>query len=440
MIKIFKCLKFVLLYFTIGFLKTTIGHNVTERITEVVSASSLEDYEFDTRSVKKDQDLTFQSEESSIVPKSTELIANESNNYELDSNVRHRKRETSHEESLNYPSLALKEAKIISDGSAQKKKIVFDEKAREDGMNVTNPKDSPYAVLVMSRTADTRGSQCSGTLVTPTWVITTATCFRKEWIHVIVYAGGNSHKELTNRPEGSQMQTTESVYVHPEFGVNTLYRYDIALVQLYADFNMTDTVNTIELSLGPWVFQEYKECEITAFGNVWSKSEHADDDLRKTHSLEMTDVCECLQKRDETVDWSKLVLCSKPEEDYGICAGDLGGGLICDGKLVAVAMNIITYTDMDTCTVDTERGEKCGLKNTLSLFLQICPYLGWVSSHITDINSTSIHAACYKPELSKHSDGHKKSFDNTIQTSNTLILSCLLVPQVIVLVASSFSK
>lgn len=433
-------MKFVLLYFTIGFLKTTIGHNVTERITEVVSASSLEDHEFDKRFVKKDQDSSFQSEESSIMPKSTELIANESNNYELDSNVRHRKRETSPEDSLNFPTLALEKAEIISDGSAQKKKIVFDEKAREDGMNVTNPKDSPYAVLVMSRTADTRGSQCSGTLVTPSWVITTATCFLKEWIHVIVYAGGNSHKELTNRPEGSQMQTTESVYYHPEFGVKTLHRYDIALVQLYADFNLTDTVNIIELSLGPWVFQEYKKCEVTAFGNVWSKSEHADDDLRKTHVLEMTDVCECLQKRDETVDWSKLVLCSKPKEDYGICAGDLGGGLICDGKLVAVAMNIITYTDMDTCTVDTGRGEKCGLKNTLSLFLQICPYLGWVSSHITDINSTSIHAACHKPELSKRSDGGKKSFDNTIQTSNILILSCLLVPQVIVLVASSLSK
>lgn len=432
-------MKFVLLYFTIGFLKTTIGHNVTDRITEVVSASSLEDYEFDKRSVKKDQDPLFQSEESSIMPKSTELIANESNNYELDSNVRHRKRETSHEDSLNYPILALEKAEIISDGSAQKK-IVFDEKAREDGMNLTNPKDSPYAVLVMSRTADTKGSQCSGTLVTPSWVITTATCFRKEWIHVIVYAGGNSHKELTNRPEGSQMQTTESVYYHPEFGVKTLHRYDIALVQLYADFNLTDTVNTIELSLGPWVFQEYKKCEVTAFGNVWSKSEHADDDLRKTHFLEMTNDCECLQKRDETVDWSKLVLCSKSKEDYGICAGDLGGGLICDGKLVAVAMNIITYTDMDTCNVDTGVGEKCGLKNTLSLFLQICPYLGWVSSLITDINATSIHAACHKPELSKHNDGGKKSFDNTIQTSNILILSCLLVPQVIVLVASSLSK
>lgn len=431
MINILSCLKFLLLCFVYGFLKTTMGHNVTGRIAEVVSANSLEDYEFDTRSVKKD--LTFQSEESNMVPKSTELIGNESNNYELDSNDRRRKRETSHEDSLNF-------TKVISDGSAQKKKVVFDEKAREDGMNVTNPKDSPYAVLIMARTADTRGSQCSGTLVTPSWVITTATCFGKEWIHVIVYAGGNSHKELTNRPEGSQMQTTESVYVHPEFGVNTLYRYDIALVQLYADFNLTDTVNTIELSLGPWVFREYKECEVTAFGNVWSKSEHADDDLRKSHSLETSSVCECLQKRDETVDWSKLVLCSKPEEDYGICAGDLGGGLICDGKLVAVAMNIMTYTDMDTCTVDTERGEKCGLKNTLSLFLQICPYLGWISSHITDINSTSIHAACHKPELSKRTDGDKKSFDNTLQTSNILILSSLLVPQVIVLVASSLSK
>lgn len=440
MINIFSCSKFVLLCFAIGFLKTTIGHNETERITEVVSGSSLEDYEFDTRSVKKDQDLTLQSEESSIVPKSTDLIANESNNYELDSNVRHRKRETSHEDSL-YPTLELEKAEIISDGSAQKKKIVFDEKARKDGMKVTTPKDSPYAVLVMSRTADTRGSQCSGTLVTPSWVITTATCFGKEWIHVIVYAGGNSHKELlTKRAEGSQMQTTESVYVHPEFGLKTLYMYDIALVQLYADFNLTDTVKTIELSLGPWLFQEYKKCEVTAFGRVSSKSDHAEDDLRKSHFLEMTNVCECLQKRDETVDWSKLVLCSKPEKDHGICAGDLGGGLIFDGKLVAVAMNLVTYSDMDTCTVDTGRGEKCGLKNSLSLFLQICPHLGWVSSHITDINLTSIHAACLKPDLSKHGDVGNKSFVNTIQTSNILILSCLLVPQIIVLVACSLSK
>lgn len=435
--KILSCLKLAVLCFSIGLFKKTVGHNATGRITEVFNASSVEGREFNKKRLQLQwqQDLQLQGEEFNTVLKSTDLIVNESNKYESDFNVRHQKRETSHEDLLNYSTLILEKVKIRSDVSAQKMKVVFDEKAREDETKVTTPKESPYAVVVVSRTTNTKGSQCSGTLITPNCVITTASCFRKEWIHVIIYAGGNSIEEIANKTEGSQTQTTEEVYVHPEYGLKTSYNYDIALVKLLEDFKLTDTVNTIELSLGPWAFHKYKECKVTAFGNVWSKSEHEDDDMRKTHLLEMTDVCECLQKRDEAVDWSKLVLCSKPEDDHGICAGDLGGGLICDGKLVAVAVNLITYKDIDTCTVETGQGEKCGSKNTLSLFLQICPYLGWVSSHITDINSTSIHKACLEPELSKHDDDVVKSFDSIIQTSNILILTCFLVPQVIVLVA-----
>lgn len=413
------------------------NRNGEETTAEVLNASSTEECEFNIKSVRnQEENRSLQSENRN---NSLENIQyNESNERSSDFNVQERNCETVHDVLLNKTTSLVEKANAGSNVADRKVMIEFDEKAREDGFKRTTPEEAPYAVVVRVLSGRLPMGVCSGSLITARWVITAAHCFKMDYDKVIVYAGGNSVSELDDgtEPEGSAWQSQQEVYTHPMYRPNKKAHFDIALVQVANDFEMTKTVNKVKLSLKFWKHKTYQDCQVTGFGRVNLVGQSDLDNTRKSHFLRVNNDCECIHM-------SKLVMCSEPKEDYGICSGDSGGGLICDGKLVALAVGMLAFKNLDTCTLlDRHVTQECGVRNSLNVFQQVCPYIQWLSTHVTSINLTNVDVHCYDPaqpedydEDSEHwGDDYNSvdyedggNFDTITRTSNLLLLTCSLV-------------
>lgn len=405
-----------------------------ERFIQVFNASSSEAYKCNVKSVREDNG-SLPCENLDILFENIRYDVPEINERGSDFKVDEQTYETVHDVLLNEATLVVDRAVGRSNVKDEKMRIVFDEKAREDGFKVTTPEEAPYAVILRLLYGTAPLGVCSGSLITPRWVITAAHCFTLVYDKVIVYAGGNSVKEIDNdeKLKGSDWQYQHKVYTHPLYIPSRKAKYDVALVELGRDFGMTATVNTMNLSLESWKYDTYQDCELTGFGRVYLADQSVLDNTRKSHFLEVDNYCECVRL-------PKLMMCSRPRDDYGICSGDSGGGLICDGQLVAVAVGLIAFRDIDTCTVvDKHLTQECAVRNTLNIFVQICPYLQWVTSLVKSINQSSIDVQCYDPTNPTdyaeeayywgddyHSDDYEDrgNFDTTIRTSNLLLLTC----------------
>lgn len=227
--------------------------------------------------------------------------------------------------------------------------------------------------------------------MTPHAVLTAASCLDHNVDKITVYAGGDSLSEFTEMRCGVQKREAKSVYIHPEYKkkineYNNLTIFEnIAIVKVSEAFEMTCTVKTLKVGKRPLTQDSYKTCTFTGFGKVYYNVSDADDNTRKTHYLEFKGPCSCFTHTEG------ILLCSRPREDYGICTGDIGGGLVCDGVLVAVAIAIVEYWDINMCSL--KKTEGCGLKNTISLFQETGYYLKWINR---TVNRGSTDRCCHQ--------------------------------------------
>lgn len=431
---VFMCFAFIIF-------EKNASRNGEERITEVFKdISTTEAYEFNVKTVRKQDNRSLPCENLNISLENIQCDVNESRPNERGSglNVKEMNRKIGRDVILDEATLVVGKANARSNVADKKVMIVFDEKARIDGFKVTSPEEAPYAVVVRVLWKDRPLGVCSGSLITALWVLTAAHCFQMEYDQVIVYAGGNSVDEMDNEIplEGSAWRPKKEVYTHPLYRKMKKAHFDIALVELETDFELTATVNTVNLSLNFWEHNDYQACQITAFGRVNKEDDSFLDNRRKTHFLEVNNDCECIQMR-------ALVMCSKPREDYGVCSGDSGGGLICDGELVALAVGMLAFKNIDTCTL-LDRGltQECGVRDSLNVFQQICPYIRWLVMHVSSIDKAGADIRCYDPSTAVdydkdyehwgddyHSDDYEDggNFDTVARTSNLLLFTCSLV-------------
>lgn len=240
----------------------------------------------------------------------------------------------------------------------------------------TKAEETPYAVVVtiFKRDDEENARVCSGTLVTWLAVLTAAHCFDVDVDRTYVYAGSDSAIGSVVA-SGAQVRKAESFYVHPEYRKGTQAKYDVAVVKMEEAFTFSRSVQTIKIGKRPWKHDMHAICDVTGFGKVYFNDVPDEDDFkRKRHYLLVKRPCPCMKSTDGTV------LCSKPKENFGICQGDLGGGLVCYGVVVAVACGLTAFSDFNECTY--AETTQCRMNNTISLFQEVGPYLDWINSTV----------------------------------------------------------
>lgn len=175
------------------------------------------------------------------------------------------------------------------------------------------------------------------------------------------------------------MIPSDDYFVHPSYEEreSSVDYYDVALVKADRQFKSTRSVSVVMISTKPWMYKKCKRCKVTGFGKVQYFEKHSREVyVRKTHTLSMKCPCPCLEKEKNPRSW----ICARPRENFGICGNDWGAALICDGKLTAVATDVVAFDDFHTC-VSTVK-PFCAKNNSLSVFQNIYFCLSWINEYV----------------------------------------------------------
>lgn len=294
--------------------------------------------------------------------------------------------------------------------AAEEGNVEFEGKARENAFKVSRPEEHPYSVLLMMYSSKNSSlGSCTGSLLSASWVLTVAHCVSSKVSHVLVYAGGQDKQEVLDELPANTSQTLRSlrIYRHPRYSSRT--GYDVALIRVDGNFSLTAYVNVIRLSTKPWSHRGYVTCNVTAFGVVRYRKSSPDDASRKTHRLRVKKPCYCsyrlrMQAGART---AQRYICTQPKEDYGLCSGDSGSGLVCGGEIRGLTMSLVQMFNIDYCILNKwPRRFACGSKNTMTVFISTCPFLTWINSHVSLFNRTEISRACVRAAASHTAHNH----------------------------------
>lgn len=90
----------------------------------------------------------------------------------------------------------------------------------------------------------------------------------------------------------------------------------------------------------------------------------------------------------------KRLICLQAESAVGICFGDSGGALVCDGEIVGVAHMVM---DKRSCSYfkSPDSTILCESAHVFGIYMFTCPYLSWIKKYVPGVPDTP--ATCKAP-------------------------------------------
>uniref|UniRef100_A0A1E1WVS9 Putative serine proteinase chymotrypsin-like protein n=1 Tax=Tityus obscurus TaxID=1221240 RepID=A0A1E1WVS9_TITOB len=241
---------------------------------------------------------------------------------------------------------------------------VRDEK-RIYGGRFVNPGEFPWMVFIRL----TDELNCSGFLISPSFVLTAAHCMFRPVEELWARLG------TVDRESGPQYRF-QSLLVHPDYS-NLTYYGDIALLKLTSPVDFNENVNRICLANNA----DYYLPNIPVLQMGWGRFSNETADI--TRILKVTeegyifdhDVCSYMFNLFNYTLWNGTV-CIRNSGSDGVCEGDSGGPLVTRNGDTYIAIGLESIGFYDNCNVDNTFAE---------IFTELLHHRQWIIDN-TDEN------------------------------------------------------
>uniref|UniRef100_A0A4X1TDU5 Transmembrane protease serine n=1 Tax=Sus scrofa TaxID=9823 RepID=A0A4X1TDU5_PIG len=204
--------------------------------------------------------------------------------------------------------------------------------------------------------------QCGATLISNTWLVTAAHCFKtkanpRQWT---VGFGTTINPPLMKR-------SIKRIIVHERYR-SPAREYDIAVVQFSPRVTFTDDIRRVCLPEASATFQPNSTVYITGFGALFYGGE-SQNNLREARVKIISDDV-CKQPHVYGSDIKFGMFCAGYLEGiYDACRGDSGGPLV--GKDLKDTWYLIGIVSW---------GDNCGQKNKPGVYTKVANYRNWIAS------------------------------------------------------------
>jgi len=210
---------------------------------------------------------------------------------------------------------------------------------------------------------------CGGTIISPSWIVTTGSCFT-ELMYFKIFAGSLNLYELDS--DIKQSSEIRQTILHPDYDGG---RNDIRLIQLTTPLELNERVQPVKLP----------EQNSTYVGDVvvsgWGITEDDNDpfayfsDTLQYLTSNMPDVETCLQLANAAADPNPFDVTSNvcsvnSPNNHGVCEGDIGGPVTQNGTLVGI---VSWYF------------EPCGSLNAPSVYTKVSNYIDWIRENVPEL-------------------------------------------------------